>query len=136
MGQKPKFLGRYSHKLRVPSAAYPNFSFRQLQSASVGFRGRPWAIGNHLHIYRWGSDNNVCGRGAGSQSSWAAIYLKLKFPVLITPILASVSYRQIPSASVGFRGLWTPISSYIVGVQTTMYVGGWAEAKVPEQIFT
>ena len=35
----PKFLGQYLHKIRVFSAVYPNFSFRQLPSASVGFRG-------------------------------------------------------------------------------------------------
>ena len=62
----------------------------------------------HFLIYCWGADNNVCGMGAGSQSSWANIYLKLKFSVIFIPILASVSFRQLPLASVGFRGLPSP----------------------------
>ena len=68
-GRNPKFPGRYLPKIRGPVASYPDFSFRQLLSASVGFRGLPWAMGNHLHIYCRDADNKVCGRGAGCQSS-------------------------------------------------------------------
>ena len=67
--------------------------------------------------------------GAGSQSSSADIYLKLEFPVLFIPILASVCFRQLPSASVGFRGQWGTISTYIVGMQATMYLGGGAGSQ-------
>ena len=59
-------------------------------------------------------------------------------PKIGVPISAypNFSFRQIPPVSVGFRGLWDTISSYIVGMQTTMYVGWCPEAKVPEPIFT
>ena len=60
----PKFLSRYLPKIRVSSAAYPNFSFRQLPWASVDFRGLPWTMGNHLHIYCRNADINVFRRGA------------------------------------------------------------------------
>ena len=116
------------------------------------------------------------GGEAGSQSARADIYLKLKFPVLLIPISPPNSFRQTPSASVGFRGLPSPhilsecrqqcmgevrrkptpmgqylhkieapcavypdftprqlpratISSYIVGVQTTMSVCGGAGSQ-------
>ena len=100
-GRKPKFTGRYLPKIKVCVSVYPNFSFRQLPWASVGF---------HLLRYRWDADNNVCGmgRGAGRQSSWANIYLKLGFSVLLIPILASASFRRLPWASVDFRGLPSP----------------------------
>ena len=38
----PKFLNKYLPKISVSSAAYPNFSFRQLPPASVSFRRLPW----------------------------------------------------------------------------------------------
>ena len=41
-GRQPKFLGHFSANLAVLSAVLSNLSFRQLPSASVGFR---------LHIY-------------------------------------------------------------------------------------
>ena len=104
--------------------------------ASVGYRGLPWTMGNPLHIYCWGAEDNVFGRGAGSRSPRANICLKLEFSALFTPILASVGFRQLPRASVDFRGKWNRISTYIVGVQTTKYVGGVSEAKVSEPIFT
>ena len=74
--------------------------------------------------------------GAGSQSSWANIYLKLEFAVMYIPILASVRFRQLPSASLGFLGQGEPVSTYIVGRKTTMYVEGGPGAKVPGPIFT
>ena len=123
-GRKQKPPGRYLPKIQVPSADYPDFGFRQLPSASAGIRGLPRTMDSHFPIYCWCADNNVCGRWAGSQCSWGNIYLKLNPPVLFVPILGSVSLRQPPSASVSFRGLWTTISTYIVGAKTTMYVGG------------
>ena len=39
--RKPTFLVRYLPKIEVRSAVFPNFSFRQLPSDSVGFRGLP-----------------------------------------------------------------------------------------------
>ena len=96
-GRKPKSLRQYLPKIKVRSAGYPNFSFRQLPPASVGFRGVPRTMGNHFLIYCRGADNNVCGWvGAGSQSAWADIYLKLKPPSLFIPILASASFCQLP----------------------------------------
>ena len=38
-GRKPKLLGQYLPKIRVRSAVYPNFRYRQLPSASAGFHG-------------------------------------------------------------------------------------------------
>ena len=67
--------------------------------------------------------------GAGSQSFWAIIFVKSEFSVLLIPIFASVSFRQLPWASVDFRRLSTTISTYIVGAQTTMYVGGGAGSQ-------
>ena len=55
---------------------------------------------------------------------------------MFIPILASISLRQLPRASVGFRGEWETIFTYIVAIQTAMYVGGGPESKVPEPIFT
>ena len=66
-----------------------------------------------------------------------------KFPIryLLKIRVSSAAYpnfgfRQLPSASVGFHGQREPISTYIVGRQTTMYVGGGPEVKVYEPIFT
>ena len=110
-GRGPKFLSRYLPKIRVCSAVYPNFSFRQLPSASLGFRGLPWtSVGNGKpspHILL-GCRQQCIGGGSGSQSFCANIYLKLEFAVLFIPILASVRFRQLPSASVGFLGLQSP----------------------------
>ena len=63
-GWKPKFLGQYLPKIRVFSAAYPNFGFRQLPSASVGSLGLPWTMGTHLRIYYRNADINVFRMGA------------------------------------------------------------------------
>ena len=40
--------------------------------------------------------------------------------MLFIPILASVSLRQLPSASVGFRRQWATISTYIGGAPTIL----------------
>ena len=93
-------------------------------------------MGDHLHIYCWDEDNNVVGRGAGGQSSWANIYLKLVFSLLFIPISDSVSFRQLPWDSVDFRRLSATISTYIVGMKTKMYDGRGDGAKVLEPIFT
>ena len=81
---------------------FASVSFRQLPWASVDFRRLSTTAPTYIV---GGADNNVCGRGAGSQSFWAIIFVKSEFSVLLIPILASVSFRQLPSASVGFRGI-------------------------------
>ena len=125
----PKFLNRYLPQIRF-SSSYLNFSFRQIPFASVGFRGLPWAIGNHLHIYCFGADNNVLGMVAGSQSSWAKNNLKFEFPALFILILASVSFRQLPWAPVDFRGQWETISTYILlgRRKQSMWEGGRSQS--------
>ena len=65
-------------------------------------------MGYHFLIYCWGADSNVCGWVTGSQSSWAEIYLKLNSLSAFIPILASARFRQLPPASVGFRGHTSP----------------------------
>ena len=100
-------------------------SHRQLPSASVAF---------HLLIYRWDADNNVCGMGGGRKPKFPSRYLP-KIGVSSAAYPNNVSIRQLPSDSVGFRGLWTTISSYIVGVQTTMYVGGGRKPKFLADIY-
>ena len=95
-GRKPNSTSQYLHKIKVCSAAYPNFSVRQL----------PWpSAGRHLLMNCWNADINVCVMWAGSQSSRANIYLKLKFPSLHT---TNFIFRRHPSASVGFLGLQSP----------------------------
>ena len=81
---------------------FASVSFRQIPSASVDFRRLSTTIPTYIV---GGADNNVCGRGAGSQSFWAVIFVKSGFSVLLIPIFASVIFRQLPSASAGFRGL-------------------------------
>ena len=85
--------------MQVSRAAYPSFSLRQLARASVDY-GIPFP-----HIFH-GCRQQCMWEGTGCQSSWANIYLKLKFAVLFIPILASVSFRGLPRTS---------ISSYTVG---------------------
>ena len=120
--------------LLIPILA--SVSFRQLPPASVGSRGLLWAMENHRHLYCSDAVNNVFGRGVGSQSPRVDIYLKLEFSVPPIPILAHVSFRQLPRDSVDFRGEWATISTYIDAMQTTTYVGGGPEVKVPGLIFT
>ena len=45
--------------------------------------------------------------------------------MLLIPILASVSFRQLPWDTVDFRGQWETVSTYIAWAQTTMYLRGW-----------
>ena len=40
-GRMPSFLIRYLHRVEVFGSEYPNFSFRQLPTAAVDFRGLP-----------------------------------------------------------------------------------------------
>ena len=57
-------------------------------------------------------------------------WLKLQFPALFRPILASVSFRQRPWASADFRlHINCPI-------QTTWHAGGGPEAKVSGPLFS
>ena len=103
---------------------------------SVIPRHRPWAsVALHLLIYRrqclWESDGG-----------WGPNFLSQYLPQIGAPIAAypNFSFRHLPSSSVRFRGhprrgLWATISSYFVGAQTTMYLGGAPEAKGPEPIF-
>ena len=60
-GRKPKFMSRYLPSIVVSSSAYPNFSFRQLPSASFSFRQLP----PHIHV-------GVC-RHMRRRERWAAL---------------------------------------------------------------
>ena len=125
-GRNPKLPRRYLPKIEVPSDFYPNFSFRQLPWGSVDLR---------LLLYRWGSDNNVCRRVMSRRPKFLSRY----FPKIgvFGSAYPNFSFPQLPWASMGFRGLWTTISSCMVGMQTTMYVGGGGpEPEVPDPIFT
>ena len=103
-------------------------SFRQLPSASVSFRWLP-----SPHILSNSDDMTGGGGGGGSQSFWATFQLKMQFSVLFWLILASVSFRQLPSASAGFRGLPSPRNAK--PRQHEMWAGG-PESKVPGSVFS
>ena len=114
-GRMPKFLGQFLASVRI-RPILDSVSFRQIPWGSVDYQ---------LIIYCWNSDTNVCGRVAGSQSSGANIYIKLKFAVAIIPILASASTRRLPWDSVAFRlHIYWP-------VQTEWYVGRGPCSTVP-----
>ena len=74
--------------------------------ASFSFRGLPWtSAGNgepSPHILL-GRRQQSTWESAGSQTFRADNYIKLQFSAPFIPILASVGFRQIPSASVGSR---------------------------------
>ena len=89
-GRQPKSLFQYLPKIEVRSAVLPNFGFRQLPPAAVGFRGLP-----SPHILLEARRHGIW-EGVGSQSSRANIYLELKFSVLLTP---NFRFRQHPPAS-------------------------------------
>ena len=121
----PKFLSQYLPKIGVPIDDFPNFSFRQ----------PPWgSVELHLHIFRWNADNNfrgmsgrpVGGRwwcwgwGCGSRIPRGNIYLKLNILIVSIPILASVRFRQLPSAPVSFIRIAPPhillgANNYVIG---------------------
>ena len=65
--------------------------FRQLPSSSVSLRGIPPKL-------------DMRGGGPGAKAPGPLFSLNA-FSSSIGPILASVSFRQLPWASVGFRGL-------------------------------
>ena len=96
--RKPDRMSRYLAKIEVAISAYPNYSFRQLPSASASFRGIPWTsfsayIGAFRQHGRWegGWKPNFTGR-----------YLsKIRGLSAASP---NFSFRQPPSASAGFRG--------------------------------
>ena len=66
----------------------------------------------------------VCGSGVRKPMFLLQYLPKIEVSSAAYP---SFSFRQFPSASVGFRGLPPP---YIVGIWTTWYVGGGG--RVPE----
>ena len=69
----------------------------------------------------------VCGRGPGSHSSRPNIYLKLKFAALHMPILAAVSFGQLP---------WASATTYVLEFREHGKWEGDAGAKVHAPIFT
>ena len=78
---KPKFLGQHLPKIKVFSDVYPNFSFRRLPWAAIA----SYIVGIQTTMY--------VGGWEGSQSPRSNIYLKLKFPSRIIPILAPARFR-------------------------------------------
>ena len=85
-GRRAKCLNGYLAKLGVCSSVYPSFSFRQLPSAFVNFRGLPAP-----HILR-NTDNTVCVRGPEAE----VLEPILNFSLMFSLIIASLSFRQIP----------------------------------------
>ena len=57
-GPGPKFPTRYLLYIEFPISAYPNFSIRQLPSASVGI---------HLLIYRWAQTSMPSARDGAAE---------------------------------------------------------------------
>ena len=92
----------------------------------MGFRGRP-----SLRIFS-DSDDMTGGRErqAGSKSSWVV------FPQIaaFSSALADFSVRQLPSASVGFRGLSSPHILLNSG-DITGGMGMGPKSKVPGSLF-
>ena len=114
---------RYLPKVEVPIDDYPNFSIRQILSASVDY-GLP-----SPHILPECTQQCIW-EGAGSQSPLANICLKFKFAVMLIPFLASVSFRQILWASVDYQLL-----IYCWNADNNVCERG-PGAKVPDPIFT
>ena len=73
--------------------------------------------------------------GAARDPKFLSRYLtKTEAPFDVYP---NFSFRQLPPASVSFRGIpRTSVSAYIVGTQTTTYAGAGTEDNVPGPKFT
>ena len=108
-------------------------SLRQIPSDPIGFRGQWETIPTYID---GGAGNKVRGRGGRARQPK---FLSRNLPKIrvFSAAYPNFSFRQLPWASVGFRGQWETISTYNAGEQTTMYLGGGRpEAKVPVPIFT
>ena len=134
--RKPKTTGRYLPQISVLSDPYSDFSVRNPPPASVSFRQIPIAS-----FGKWGPISTyILGRkttmyvGGGRRPKFQCRY----FPKIrvCSDDYPDFSIRQLPSASVGFRGQRGTISTNIAWALTTMYVGGGPEAKVHGPIFT
>ena len=139
-GRWPKLPSRYLPKIRAPSAFYPNFSFRQLPSASVSFRGLPWTSADNgqppPHIFL-GCIRRCISEG-GRKPNVTGQYL----PTIIACVAVYPDFgsHQLPPGSVDFRGIPRTMGNhlhiYIAGAQKAKYVGWGGEAKVSESKFT
>ena len=89
-GQEAKVHGSIFTLNPAPNAFIPYFSIRKLPAAFASFRGLPPS--NIL----LNSDNLARQMGSVSQISWAAIYINIKFPLMLLRILAPSSIRGPP----------------------------------------
>ena len=118
-------LNRYLRKIQGFSAVLPDFSIRQLPPA-------PWgSAGYHVLVYCRAFETQYVG-AEGARNHSSDIYLN-RIPRAVSPILDPSVFTQAPRGSSDFRRPPTTISTYIVGAQTTMYVGGGRKPKFLSQ---
>ena len=97
-GRAPKFLVLNLAKIEVPIAAYPNIFLGQIPPASASFRGIP-----SPRVLR-NLDNMLYGWGRAPKFLIIILATKLDFRVLISQLLASASFRELP---------WTSVSAFL-----------------------